>query len=159
MTTTTEQQRILSHLVATNPKELLSWDPGVLQHIVNVGEWFTLVGQQEYEVLAHVLQHKSPYLGLVSKVVAHSAVSHQDIVLISTVPHLRPDIEQMLATAQGPFRSDFLDVVQKHFMDRTITSTVSPVLDEALQTRLQQKRLQEVVGKHTVERTQVNRKL
>lgn len=158
MTTTTEQH-IISHLVATNPKELLNWDPGVLQHNVNVREWFDLVGKQEYEVLAHVLQHKSPYLGLVSKVVAHSAVSHQDIVLISTVPHLRPDIEQMLATARGPFHSDFLDAVQKHFMDRPIISAVSPVLDEALQTRLQQKRLQEVVDTHIVERTRINRKL
>lgn len=150
--TTPEKQQIAT-ILDTNPKELLNWEPSVLQYNVNVRQWFDLVAKKEYEVLAHVLQHNGQWLNLVRKVVAHGAVAHQDTVLMSSVPHLRPDIEQMLASAKEPFRPDFLDTVQRCFMERNPGLGVSDVLREALDVRAQQKRLQQEVEPQILEKS------
>ena len=135
----------ITNIIEHNPKQLLEWDADVLQYEVDVRQWFDLVAQGEYEVLAHVLQHNGEYVNLVRKVVAHGAVVHQDLVLINTVPHLRMDIAQMLATAKGPFRNDFLNAVQTHFVDRDPKFKASDVLDEALKVRALQNRLHDAV--------------
>lgn len=150
---TTPEQKQIAHILDTNPKELINWDPTVLHSHLNVGQWFDLVGKKEYEVLAHALQHNGTWLSLVRKVVAHGAVVHQDIFIMSSVPHLRPDIEQMLASAKGPFRSEFLDAVQDCFMERNPMLGVSDVLREALDVRAQQKRLQQEVQPQILEKS------
>lgn len=150
---TTAQQKQIADILDNDPKELLNWDPSVLQYHANVRQWFDLVGKQEYEVLAHVLQHNGEWLNLVRKVVAHGAVVHQDTFLISAVPHLRPDIEQMLANAKEPFRPEFLDAVQDCFMEQNPRLGISDVLREALLARGQQKRLQQEVELQTLERS------
>ncbi len=141
----TPTQLEIAHILTTNPKQLLAWDADVLQYTLNVRQWVDLVAQQEYEVLAHVLQHNGKWLGVVRQVVAHGAVAHQDITLMSTVPHLRPEIEQILAGANGPFYPEFLDAVQQHFIDRSPHLKISETLCEALKTRAQKKRLEQEV--------------
>lgn len=148
----------IAEIFQTDPKEFLKWDAGVLQYELNVRQWMELVARQEYEVLSYILQHNSEWLTVVRKVVAHGAVRHQDVFLITNTPHLRPDIEKMLPSATGPFHTDFLDAIQIHFVNHNPLTKVSEILDEALKVRAQQKLLQAAVEPH-VTHTSTLRKL
>lgn len=147
----------IAAIFETDPKEFLEWDANVLQYELNVRQWLELVERGEYEVLSHALQHNGEWLNVVRKVVAHGAVMHQDTFLISTIPHIRHDIEEMLTGATGPFHTNFLDAIQTHFINRNPRTKVSESLDEALKARAQQKLLQTVVDPHLTHTSSVRK--